>query len=570
MTCLSPRSWGLRPQCSARGITARELLLVALGASFLSVVMNWPLLLNIGDDIPKDLGDPLVQAWQVAWGGQALAHQPLDFFQSNQFWPLADTLAFSDALLGYAPAGLIGSGSEAAVARYDVLFLFAYALAFFGAYLLARELGIGPAGALVAGAAFAFAPFRLEQDGHMHVISSGGIPLALALGVRGYRLRRPWPVLAGFAVAAWQLSLGFTLGLPLAYLLAALGVIAAIVWLIRGRPAPDRRLVAATAVGAALFIAAAAVISRPYFRVADEHPEATRGPAEVESYSGPKSVFLVAPDENAVWGGATAGLRDDFEHIPEKTLFPGLVIVALAIAGLWSASYPRGLRIALAAGVVVTSVLALGFQVEDGLLWPYRVVYELLPGWDAIRTPGRLITFSSLGLALLAAGGTELAMRASAGRVAARWAPAAVAGLLALAIVVEGRGLPFDPFDDLAQPSPPSPPTDVSAISAPQLNLPAERAQDNRRYLLWSTDGFPDMVNGRSSTNPSFTAKTIARARGFPDRRSVAYLRRLGVRSVVLHPRRTRASVGGGSRKQLARLGVTRRRERGVIVYRIR
>ena len=98
-------------------VSARELLLVALGAIVASVVMNWPLVLNLGEDVPKDLGDPLVQAWQVGWGGPALTHQPLDFFQSNQFWPLADTLAFSDALRGYAPAGLIGSGSEAAIAR---------------------------------------------------------------------------------------------------------------------------------------------------------------------------------------------------------------------------------------------------------------------------------------------------------------------------------------------------------------------------------------------------------------------------------------------------------------------
>jgi hypothetical protein len=554
-----------------REITARELLLLAIGASVLSVVMNWPLVLHLGEDVPKDLGDPLVQSWQVAWGGHALAHQPLDFFQSNQFWPLEDTLAFSDALVGYSPAGLIGSGSEAAVARYDVLFLFAYALAFAGTYLLARELGIGPAGALVAGAAFAFAPFRLEQDGHMHVISSGGIPLALALGVRGYRLRRPWPVFAGFAVAAWQLSLGFTLGLPLAYLLAALGVIAVVAWWRGGRPPIDRRLVVATAVGAALFIATAAVISRPYFRVADEYPEAVRGPNEVETYSGGPQLFLVAPDENPVWGGATAGIRDDLEHIPEKTLFPGLVIVALAIAGLWTGSFPRRLRLGVAAGVVLVSVLALGFQVENGLLWPYRVVYEVLPGWEGIRTPGRLITFSSLGLALLAAAGTEVVIRAIAGRARARAVPVALAAAIAVAVAVEGRGLPFDPFDDLAQPSPPSPPADVSAIPAPQLNLPAERAEDNRRYLLWSTDGFPDMVNGRSSTNPAFTSRVIERARAFPDRGSVEYLRRLGVRSVVVHPRRTRrARWEARARPPIEALGVSRRREGHVVVYEIR
>src|SRR3954451_24945450 len=197
-------------------VRRRELLFAALAAVGLALAMHWPLPLHIGRDVSRDLGDPLPQAWQGAWGGHALVHQPLDFFQANVFWPLKNSLAFSDALAGYAPAGLIGSGAHAAIVRYDLLFLFAYALAFFGAWLLARELGAGRVGAFVAGAAFAYAPWRLEQDGHLHVLSSGGIPLALALLVRGYRLERPWTVLAGWLVAAWQVSLGLTLGLQLA------------------------------------------------------------------------------------------------------------------------------------------------------------------------------------------------------------------------------------------------------------------------------------------------------------------------------------------------------------------
>jgi hypothetical protein len=130
-------------------------------------------------DVAADIGDPLVQAWQVAWDGHALTHQPLDLFQANVYWPLADSLAFSDALLGYAPAGLLGEGAVAAVTRYNLLFLFSYALAFVGAYLLARELGAGRVGAAVAGAAFAYAPWRLAQLRHLHVLASGGIPLSL-------------------------------------------------------------------------------------------------------------------------------------------------------------------------------------------------------------------------------------------------------------------------------------------------------------------------------------------------------------------------------------------------------
>jgi len=458
------------------------------------------------------------------------------------------------------------------VFRYDLVFLFVYALAFFGAYLLARELGLGPGGAAVAGAAFAFAPFRLEQDGHMQVISSGGIPLALALGVRGYRLRRPAWVVAGSVVAAWQLSISFSLGLPFAYLLAASALIAAIVWWRRGRPRVDRGLAIATVAGAILFAAAGFALSRPYVRVADTHSGARRTPTTVEAYSGPPWIFLVAPEENLVWGGATASLRDGLSNLPEKTLFPGLVIVVLAVAGLASPAYPRWLRRGLGIGVVAVAILALGFRAGGGLLWPYRLVYEVLPGWQAIRVPGRLVTFSSLGLALLAGAGAQRAMGAAANRRFARgWVGPAVAALLALAIAVEGRGLPFDPFDNRAQPAVPTAPPSMASVPAPQLHLPAERASDNRRYILWSTDGFPKLVNGRSSLNPTFTQRLIEDVHGFPNRRTVRLLARTGVRSVVLHADRTEGTPWqGAARRPVGGLPVTRTRRDGLLIYELR
>jgi hypothetical protein len=554
-----------------RDVSRREIGVVVLGAIALSVVMTWPLILHLGTNIPKDLTDPLPQSWQVAWGGHALIHQPLSFFQSNQFWPLKDTLAFSDALIGYAPAGLIGSGPVAAVARYDVLFILCYALCFVGGYLLARELGLGPVGAAVAGAAFAFAPFRLEQDRHMQVISSGGIPLALALGLRGYRMRRAGWVLAGFAVATWQFSIGPTLGLPFTYLLCLLGLIAAVVWIRRGRPPLPRRLVVATVAGAALYIATVAVIAQPYLRVSHDQPDAERPPSRVAPFSGPPSVLALSPSENLVWGGATRGLFDSVENPGEKTLFPGLAILALAIVGLASSGLDRRLRIGLAAGVVGSYVLALGFQEAGGLLWPYRVAYEVLPGWDGMRTPGRLVTFASLGLALLAgAGASAVAARAARRGLRAR-AIAAVAAAVVLAIVVEGRGLPFDPTHARAQPVVPIRPADVSSLPAPQLYLPAEIAEQNRRYVLWSSDGFPDLVNGRSSVEPGWTARLVRSMDRFPDRASVRHLRRVGVRTVILDldlvpgtPQEDAAA------RPIAGLDVDRFRRGRAVVYEIR
>ena len=61
----------------------------------------------------------------------------------------------------------------------------------------------------------------MTEAGHFQVISSGGLALALFLLLRGYRRDSRKLVLAGWLVSAWQVSLGFTLGLQYTYLLLA-------------------------------------------------------------------------------------------------------------------------------------------------------------------------------------------------------------------------------------------------------------------------------------------------------------------------------------------------------------
>jgi hypothetical protein len=551
-------------------MTGREVTLAAVGASLLAIVMTWPLLVHLGGVAPRDIGDPLAEAWQPAWGGHALIHQPLHYFDANRFWPLRDSLAFGDALVGYAPTGLIGSGPHAAMVRYDLLFIFAYALAFFGAYLLARELGLSPAGAAIAGAAFAFAPYRLEQDGHLQVISSGGIPLAIAFAVRGIRLRRPWWLFWAWVAAAWQVSIGWVLGLPFAYGLAGAVAIGVVAWLVRGRPALPRGMIVAGALGAVLFVAVSYWIAHPYLYIADNFPASRRSPHEVAAFSGPLKVFINAPEENFVWGAATAGIRDHLTTWQEKTLFPGAVIMVLAVVGLWSSSLSKRWRIGIGILAIAILVLELGFREQGGLLWPYRLLYDVLPGWDAIRTPGRLATFSSLALAVLAAAGGEALLRAVRRRGLPAWSVPAVAGLVVLALVTEGRSLPFDPFDDQAMPDVPPAQASTKDIPTPQLHLPALTAKENRAYQLASTDGFPDMVNGRASTNPAVVLNLVRDMASFPDAATVHELQDYGVRTVILHLGLTDGTPQmTAARKSIRGLPLTACRLPGLIVYEV-
>ena len=162
-------------------------------------------------------------AWQIAWVGHAMLHDPLHLFDSNAFYPHPLSLAFSDSLLGYGPAAFFGSGTVGALVRYNLLFLFAWSLCFVGAYLLARELGLRPDRRSRRRHRLRLRPL----PGHR-----GRPPARDLLG--GHR-RSPCScccaatartprglVLAGWLVSAWQVSLGFTLGLQFAYLLAVL------------------------------------------------------------------------------------------------------------------------------------------------------------------------------------------------------------------------------------------------------------------------------------------------------------------------------------------------------------
>lgn len=260
----------------------------------------------------------------------------------------------------------------------------------------------------------------------MHVISSGGLALTAFLLIRGYRRGQPASIVAGWLVAAWQLSLGFSLGLPLVYLLAAGTAAVAVIWWHKGRPRPLRKILIASATGVLCFALAAGLLARPYMRVLKDHPEAERSIDNVAAFSGPPQEFLVASEDSRVWGAATKPLRDTVSVVPEQTLFPGLAILALAIFGLRAGTLSRRLRRSLGIAALAFAILSLGFKL-NGVSWlyPYRWLYELLPGWQGIRVPGRLHTLTTLCLALLAAGGAAaLTTRARAHWGAKRAPPA--------------------------------------------------------------------------------------------------------------------------------------------------
>ena len=80
--------------------------------------------------------------------------------------------------------------------------------------------------------------------------------------------------------------------------------------------------------------------------------------------------------------------------------------------------------------------------------------------------------------------------------------------MLCLAILAEGWGFADHPTVEPA-------PAGFAAAPQPALHLPTGPF-DNRRYVLWSTDGFPKIVNGRGSLIPRQFEAVMRVTAGFP------------------------------------------------------
>jgi len=101
--------------------------------------------------------------------------------------------------------------------------------------------------------------------------------------------------------------------------------------------------------------------SRPYLKISQDYPNAKRSIKEVKNYSSGPIAWFAASSENRIWGPITSFARKHVHSQNEDVFFPGGVIFVLAVIGLMAPFYTKRLRIGLAAGIVIVSVLALGF-----------------------------------------------------------------------------------------------------------------------------------------------------------------------------------------------------------------
>jgi F5/8 type C domain-containing protein len=507
-----------------------------------AVLATWPLAAHIrsrapATPSPASYPDTLLISWMLSWDVHQLLRAPLRLYDANIAHPLHATLAYSEAFLSEALLVLpLAPLTPCPVLLLNAATLATFVLGSFGAFLLVRHLTGNATAAFVGGLLFGLVPYRFWAIDRLNALAVFWTPFLLLAWHRYLEAggsRRWLALVLAFLVqmlTTVYVAYGTVVLLPL-YLVG---------WRWLGPTGERARWalgVGALAVGGVI----AAAVSLPYLEVRDEMA-LSRDPVQLLYHSVPLAEigrmatsvpgYLISKLTLGVKGAGVVG-------VASMLLLALGVVAGGTVARLYAV-------LALAALVLALGpVVVLPWGAPAWVPGPYRLLYDWVPGFAALREPRRFMGF----VAAFSALGAGLGAAALVARLRTRRARSLATGALVALIVLEVGWAPLPLratpeiglrrrlYERIVAGSP-------GAV----VELPAGSDVDLRVAMFRSAYHFRPLVNGSSGFNPT-GAELRRRTRRFPDRRSVEWLRELGIRFIVYDTRAWRAR----SRASLAR-----------------
>ena len=489
--------------------------------------MALPFSLSPGSTILGDVPDAHVYLWTLGWDAYALLNQPLHLFDANIYHPYANTLAYSENLLGSAIVsspviwltGNILLGTNLAA-------LLSCVLCGLGAYFLARRLHIGVGGAFICGVIFAFGTPRFIRMGQLHMTAMQWMPFSLGFLHAYFEHGRRRDLLA--AVGCFSLQ-ALSSGHGATYLTVT--ILMFLVWQFAfGAPLAIRQRLKDFGVAGAYLIAPAVWVMLPY-RLSQTEAGLRRGYLS-DALPNFES-FLASPSRFHEY--LQLRFIGPFERGPDAYLFPGLLVLPLAAIAV--ASWPARLRwrdnfvlfYLLIAIVSTLMFVSWPFQIWESVHW--------LPALNFIRIPSRFILLTMMALAVLAGAGVDrIAIRLSKNTAAAATAVLATL-LLAEYSTYPFQGVPFEinpPAIDRWLDTRPKP-FAIAEVPAPGPANMGDLERHQTRSMLHATAHWQKTIHGYSSLRRPLHERLYTELPGFPDARSIASLQEVGVNYIVVH-----------------------------------
>jgi hypothetical protein len=466
----------------------------------------------------RDPGDPLLNTWILAWDVHQLLTSPGELFEANIFYPHESTLAYSEHMFANSLIALpVIAITGKPILGYNTVFLLSFIIAGIGMYCLVLYLTGSRFAGIVSGMIFAFCPYRFDHLGHLQLLTNHWMPFVFLYLHRYFDEKKNKDLLLFTLFFVLQcLSCGYyAVFLSVSIALMLLGFMF------------KKRFTKKNFAGLLLFILIAGASIYPFYRpYARVHKEMNfvRSLSEVKYYSAQAKSYLSSSSSNHLYGSLNRVFGDH-----EKNLFPGLAAIFLSVYGfiLWRKKVRgRGFYLFL---LVFTFMLSLG-----PAFFLYKVLYEIIPPLQSVRVAARwgvMVTFSisvlaGFGARYLFEQGSSLRKRI-------------ICVLIPLILIAEYSCFPLK-FHIFSKQVPAvyrwlsSRQEDFAIVELPMPSS-AREVYKETRYMYWSTFHWKKLVNGYSGFFPPDYWEINGTMQKFPSEKSIALLRRLGVRYVIVH-----------------------------------
>jgi hypothetical protein len=318
-----------------------RLVLAAVLYTVLGLVYLRPVWQVWQDRIAPNTEDPLFVLWVLKWSAHQIRLGLPDLWNANVYWPTRGTLALSDHLLGPAlQLVLFERAIPNAIAGYNFLFFTSFVLTGLAVCWVMRRSGASWTAAVLAGAMYAFSPFRISQLNHLQLLLAQWVPLTLWFWDRllaGRKARHAVLFLLFYLLnVSGGAYLAYMIHIPLLVLLVNRAVV-------HGRALVDARSLRVLVPVGLVAAAALALVFLPYVRIG-KSLELARGPEEAGTY-GATTLSWLSPARNSLWFGPVAksfvkrrlGPAAEPFFRTENALSAGILPTLLAGVGLWTA-----------------------------------------------------------------------------------------------------------------------------------------------------------------------------------------------------------------------------------------
>lgn len=516
---------GLEGAQESRGrILGKALLAAGIFAVFTPWILRpWFLAADLLPTSDLSLGimedtDLYLNVWILTWLARAVVEVPTELFGGNIFFPAPNVIAGSENMLAHLPwTAPIWLFTGQALAVFKAMVLESFVLSGLAMWAFVYFHTRNFAAALLAGAAFTLAPWRVHNIPHPQYLGFQYLPLAL-LGVDLWLGSRRF---FGLFLLAAGLALQALACLYLGYFTFLAVPVYGFVRLFQTGEARVRRavgLLLAGLVGALL----AAPVALPYIAARDAGMIAAYQIGTSGDWSFEPWWYLGAPFAHRVGIPLLLLVVTDFllrtitrargGRLPGSRVETALWILILVAVWLSAGPDPR-----LPNGIPLPT--------------PYGFLQAIVPGFAELRGPGRFFMVAAAGLAALSGfAARRLLFRAS--RVAA--AVFTTVGLVAFAVAAAPRPASVLPVDLGAEMAPVYRWLAATSGDGAVLELPAAVTErdilgDNRngRYMLASTAHWRPLLNGVTGHNPAIGAFYAAIHRRLPDPEALAVLARV-------------------------------------------